>query len=181
MRRGRALRRVAPLLLAAWPALAEPPDGEWIVFSPEGGQFRIEIPGEPRPETDSRLTPVGSVQERKWWLETGAMELAVETHDVPRLGAAIAPEDVILDRSTRGVVASKNGELIESRPILVQDAPGREFRYALAGPEGAGGRLAVARTILVGRRIYLLTAAAARDPRADADVQRFFDSFRFWR
>ena len=138
------------------------------------------MPGELRPEVESRLTPVGSVHERKWWLVIDGVELAVETHDVPTVGVAITPEDVILDRSRQGVIESKGGREIDSREIEVQGAPAREFRYAIPAAEGGRASVGVARTILVGRRVYLLTGTAAEAPEAHPDVTRFFSSFRFW-
>lgn len=183
-RRWRALAGAAALLLCAGPVAAAgpaaPPEG-WIVFSPEGGRFRIEIPAEPLPETGSRFTPVGPVEERKWWLVANEVELAVETHDVPTLGAALTSDDAILDRARDGVIASKGGSPLDSRALEVQGAPAREFRYAIPASATAPAREGLARTILVGRRVYLLTGTAAETPELHPAVLRFFASFRFWK
>ena len=182
MRTGRrlALAVASAAFFASPGAATEPSDANWIVFSPEGGRFRIEIPAEPRPESDSHLTPVGSVHERKWWLVAGGVELAVETHDVPTLGTAITPVDVLLDRSRDGVIASKGGSPLDSRALEVQGAPAREFRYAIPASETVPARFGLARTILVGRRVYLLTGTAPKAPELHPDVLRFFGSFHFW-
>lgn len=181
---GRAVLRLAlPLFcLAALSAEAEPPAGnsQWIVLSPEGGRFRIEIPADPQRKVGSRGTPVGAVHESRWWILQEGVELAVETHDVPRLGAAITPVSVILERSRKSVVQSKGGTETHSRSIEVQGAPAREFHYAIEASDGEPARFGMARTILVGRRLYLLTGTAAERPEAHPHVERFFGSFQFW-
>jgi len=163
--------------LAAAPAPAARAGEGWTVFAPPGGGFRIEVPGTPRRESEQRFTPVGSVRETKYWLEVDGAELAVETHDVPPLAAALMSDATILDQARDGVVDNEGGELIQTRALTVQGAPAREFTYRYPGEPV---RLERVLTVLMGSRIYLITGTCA-EPAAHPAVARFFASFRLAR
>jgi len=160
------------ILLLGAPAAADPET--WRPFSPPGGGFRIELPGEPVRESEDRFTPGGSVRETKWWLAVPGAELSVETHDLPALATWMMSADALLDRARDGVIADDGGEALASSDVLVQGAPARSFTWRYPGELV---RLERGLTVLVGSRLYLLTGTGP-DPASHPAVARFFDSFR---
>jgi hypothetical protein len=146
---------------------------DWQAFAPPGGGFRIEMPGEPLREIAERLTPIGIVRETKYWLAIDSVELAVETHDVPTLAAALMGQDALLDRARSGVIDNEEGIPLGSRELVFQGAPARRFTYRYPGRPP---RQELAMTVLVGSRIYLLTGTGS-DPVSHPIVRRFFASF----
>ena len=159
------------LLLAAAPAT-----GDWSEFAPENGRFSVQLPGAPAREQHARLTPVGYVYQDKYWLREGDVLIAVEMHDLPAVASALLSDDSILDQAREGLLSDVNGTLIEGRSLVFQGAPAREFIYRLPGRARLAERVLA---VLVGRRLYIVTGMA-RAPDTDADVARFFASFRCW-
>jgi hypothetical protein len=166
-----AIGLVLTVLGVALPAWAE----TWKRFAPPGGGFSIEMPGEPSSERDEHFTPVGSVVETKHWLAVEGAELAVETHDIPTLAAAMMSDAMLLDQARDGVIENEGGTAITSHELEFEGAPARAFTYRYPGEPL---RLERVLTVLVGARIYLLTGTGA-DPSGHPAVARFFDSFTF--
>lgn len=167
------LRRALGLALLAFAVASSASAETWQRFAPQGGGFSIELPGEPRFERDDRFTPVGSVVETKYWLAVEGAELAVETHDIPTLAAAMMSDALLLDQARDGVIGNEGGTAITSRDLEFEGAPARAFTYRYPGEPV---RLERVLTVLVGARIYLLTGTGA-DPFTHPAVARFFDSF----
>ncbi len=147
----------------------------WVRFASPDGTFSIEMPGEPRHESDDRFTPVGSVVETKYWLAVDYTELSVETHDIPTLAAAMMSDAMLLDQAREGVIDNEGGTVIATRDLEFEGAPARAFTYRYPGEPVRVERVL---TVLVGSRIYLLTGTGP-DPEAHPGVTRFFDSFTF--
>lgn len=168
------LRSLLALALAL-PALAQAATPEeWIIFAPEQGDFRIEVPHAPRLERDARPTPVGDVIETKYFLEYAGAELSIEIHEMPAIAAAVMPDGIILDQARDGVIDNEEGTPIAERELTFQGSPARAFTYSVPGE-----RFEQALTVLVGKRIYLLTGTSKHEPYTHPDIERFFASFRF--
>lgn len=181
-----ALSAVAGLALLgpnAPAAAAEWRRPRWQVFASEEGRFQVELPEPPRVESRRHSTLFGAVEETKFVLHLGDdVVVAVEVHDIPRLAARIVPASTILERARRGVLEDMDAEQVEASEVTLQGFPGRDFTYRVpADASLETARYERALAVLVGSRLYLVTALAPGSPGARPEIAHFFASFRFWR
>ena len=157
-------------LRTLWPST----EGEWSVYAPATGGFRLELPANPSLTEESLAEPDGTVSV----LSTAQVEtwdgqvFSVSHEDLP-LHADVSDRDSILDAMRDGAIES--AVLQQGQAVVVQGITGREFvahdanrQFSMAG-----------RVFLVDRRTITLMAVAP-GTRTSAHVRaadRFLNSF----
>jgi len=163
------------MLAAASPAAAAeaaaPPAPPAPFASREGG-FRAAFPAAPRFDEERKTTFLGPLRSRGWEIESGAVWLRVERHDLPALAPLLLGERGVLERAKRGLVEDAAARDVREEPRELGGHPGLRLRYE---PGAHPGEHEEARLFLFGRRLYVLFARAA-DASQRAVAERFLDS-----
>ncbi len=158
--------------LAPAPSAARAAD----LFRSETGRFSVRLPAPPHRSSSSQATLAGRIESAEYLVETGAVELRVELHDVPTVASLLLSDGALLERAENDLLADDRAEDERAVATQLQGHPAREVRYRLGGGDGREAR---ALLVLVGRRLYI--AVALHPPAVDdASVDRFFGSFAVW-
>lgn len=155
-------------------ALPRDPVLDWRIFRSDPGGFSVLLPGEPEHLSRETSTIVGGVRENKYLVPVGNGFFSVGLHELPRLSNFFAPARVILSQTKNQILKGTKSEELSFDEFDDPRFPARVLRYR-NGVEGF--TIEEVRMILVGRRLYLLTAGYDE---SDADrtlMDRFFDSF----
>jgi len=154
-------------LLFAGAAVAQ----SWTAYSPEGGRYRIDMPGAPK--VDTAPIPVGpgqAVPMTEAGVRLGNVDYLASYVDYPERIARAASADLMLDRVRDG--SSAGNTLRAEKKLTLGRFPGREYVVAQAN-----GTNTVLRTYWVRGRLYQLMVTGAAGIEAQPDTRRFLDSF----
>jgi len=162
------VRRLALLLLLL--LVARAPHAQpvkWQAYESPAGRFKVLFPGAPIVKHGTRRTEIGEILTSRY----SAADRAGATYDVtftdyPKEGIAKLNAEQLLDATRDGLVYLAKGRLISEKPLPA----GREQEI-----EGGDGMRYRVRLLLVGNRLYQLSALAKPPDRADAP--KFFGSF----
>jgi hypothetical protein len=174
-----AISMVAPVVLiiigSVWSASADKvsPTGDWVRYSPANSGMAVYFPRQPKEESGPVSTDAGSATLYSAHVGSGSTAFSIGYYDLPRAFAdADATQALETIRDT--TVKSTSGTLVDSRPVVVADVPGFEFRTNTATMATRG------RIFLRGRRVIILMSVTAIRPSAsDIEVsERFLMSFR---
>jgi hypothetical protein len=177
--RQRASRHVTALAVLVLPLLS--PDeassereDPWHELRAEAEGFSVELPG--RPEFLSKTIPtfLGIVKESAYRTPFDGGLFSVELHELPGL-TRFAPARVVLERAGNEVLQDRGGEELSSRSVRAGDHPGRVLTFR--SPD-SGFAIEEAHLVLVGSRLFLLTAGLAKEGGDRSALDRFFGSFR---
>jgi hypothetical protein len=144
----------------------------WTAYSPEGGRYRIDMPGTPKVNTAP--IPVGPGQTAPMTeaeVRLGAVGYLASWVDYPERIARAASADLMLDRVRDGSAAG-NTLRAEKKNLTLGRFPGRE--YVVVQANGTNTAL---RTYWVRGRLYQLMVTDGAGIEAQPDTRRFFDSF----
>ena len=150
----------------------------WTRFTSETGRFSVLVPGEPSLLERKTTTIIGTLNEWKYLVPLADGAFSVGFHDLPPIAMLLAPTRVVLSRTRDQILTGTEGTEISFVEYDFDGHPGRILAYEA---ENSEYRYEEVRMILVGRRLYLLTAGR---PALEADrslMDRFFDSFRIER
>jgi hypothetical protein len=148
-----------------------------VVYQPEAGRFRVDLPGEPpsvRDLTGSKFSVTSN--DVQYIAFAGDTEFAVEIHDIPRVARFLLSSDYILERAVRGMLKDIGGREVDSVEVSLQGEPAREVRFEIPDRELTGRLLLV----LAERRLYLVTVQYPQSIDPPSAIARFFESFSFW-
>lgn len=137
----------------------------WKEFSDPAGKFSAEFPGEPKKEVRSQmgLTMTMHLVE----LRNGAYGVSVV--DVPP-GTPINYPGAI-----QGMAASNDGTVTKQNDWKFEGATGKEVEMTIKKPKTG---YASARIIVLNNRMYQVLAIGTNTSLDNADVKKFFDSFK---
>ncbi len=162
------------LALAPMPASAD----DRVPYRSETGRFSVDFPaGSPsvRALEGSKFSITDN--DVRHSVFAGGAEFVVEIHDIPRIAQFLLTSHYVLERAAHGMLDDIGGSALDSIETSVRDEPAREVAFEI--PERAiEGRLL---SVLVGRRLYLVSV---RHPQSDDPPEAsapFFESFSFWR
>jgi len=167
MRGGFVMWCVGAALLFAGTALAQ----GWTAYSPDGGRYRVDMPGAPK--VDTAPIPVGPGQtvpmtEAVVRLPT-AVYLASYVDYPDRIARAVST-DLLLDRVRDG--SSAGHTLRGEKKLTIGRFPGRE--YVVVQDNGTN---TATRTYWVRGRLYQLTVTGGAGIETQSDTRRFLESF----
>jgi hypothetical protein len=160
------------LLLVALAAAAQPPAG-WTKFSPQGSQFSVLLPAEPKEDTQTQQSPNGPYTTHLFTANTPDREIYLVgwVDYAPSFNFGVQAElEANRDNFIKNVKGSK---LLSTTPIKLGAHPGIEFKAELPGQFDI-----VSRVFIVGRRPYQLIALTPAGRDASANVGRFLSSFQ---
>ena len=167
MRSGFVMWCVGLALLFAGAATAQ----GWTAYSPDGGRYRVDMPGTPRVETAP--IPVGAGQTvpmTEAAVQTASARYLASYVDYPERISRAASADLMLDKVRNGMSA---GNTLRGEKKLANGRfPGREF--VVVQPGGAN---TAARLWWVRGRLYQLTVTGGAGIESQPDTRRFFESF----
>lgn len=151
----------------------------WVEHTSREGGFVVSLPAEPREMDQTVGLSNGRTRVRGVIVNQGELIFAISYYDVPPI--ALAAQKTYLDGMRDNTVRQKNATLISEQKQTRDRMPERTLE--LERPSNEGGAEMVRerlRITLAGGRVYQALAAcpASRRPDFDADITRFFDSFR---
>ena len=179
----RAFSRLIPGLLLFVSFLATHASAQdevkWKKLNPKGSGFTVELPGEAKAQTRTiRPVPDSEVVIHLFTVSGngGKSVFLVGYHDLEKEPESDEKTKEILTGGVKGSVINALGELSKHEKITLDDFPGRHFEYI--GRRFNQKIQATSRIYLVKRRIYQVTVL--RDPtvKVDAEITRFFESFK---
>ena len=142
----------------------------WIEVRPQGGGYRVEMPGTPAISSETVNLPGGrSTQMIQAVFEIAEAAFFSSHADYPAdmmLGRA---PDMVLDNVMQGAAAGHT--LRSQRRMTIGGHPGREYVVAQAN-----GFVLVTRIVLVGNRLFQIIVVRSR-VEVHPDTQKFLDSF----
>ena len=167
MRGGFGMWCVGICLLFAGAAVAQ----GWTAYSPEGGRYRIDMPGAPKVDTAPiAVGPGQSVPMTEAEVRLGNVGYLASYVDYPERIARAASADLMLDRVRDGSAAGNT--LRAEKKLTLGRFPGREYVVVQAN-----GTNTVLRTYWVRGRLYQLMVTGGAGIEVQPDTRRFFDSF----
>lgn len=171
------MKRAAPLLalcLLALPLQAQQKARDvvkWQAFESTQVRFKAEFPAAPLVRKGKLRTEIGDVVSIKHTADSADATYDVTVNEYPKEGIARLTPAKLLDAVRDGLVFQSKGELVHDRPVTMGKVAAREEEII-----GKDGTLYRIRLLLVGNRLYQLTAMAK--PPALPDDLRFFRSFQ---
>ena len=143
-------------------------------YTSEAGRFRATFPAPPKTETKRVVTPAGSLSITTSSAEAArdvGVYLAVTFTDYPEAFQEVAAGK-LLD-GVRDGLRGLDGKVTRDTPIAAgpDDPQGRDITVV------AGDNVVRCRAVLVGRRLYQVTAAGKAGAVGSAPVEDFFRSF----
>jgi len=156
----------------------ETPLRDWKEFSPEGGGFRVKMPGAPSKTTRTIETPSGDVKMTYYAIEREKTVFMVMRSDLPPDTVAKDPKKV-LDEARDNGVRNSGGTLREEKEIKLDGKPGREMLLDLPPSKVKGGGIYRSRVYLIGRTHFQVMTMAPKSRENAVETKAFLDSFRF--
>lgn len=142
----------------------------WTAFSPDGGRYRIEMPGPPTVST----SPVAGANGTSTMAEAVVQRPGASYHagyvDYPDRVATVHSSDVVLDRVRDGMAAGNT--IRGEQKLTLGRTPGREFVVV-----EKNGTVNAVRIYWARNRLYSLTVTGRNGVESQPDTRRFFDSF----
>jgi hypothetical protein len=148
----------------------------WVIVKPEGVGFEARMPDEPIEERRTGEA-VDAPEILTWSLNRieGGFTVAVTTIPVDR---AKGDANSLLDAEARREVAEASGTNSTMSARTVDGHPVIDVEADLPDKVVAGGGKARFQLVLVGRRVYRISAIGTRDFLSHPDTRRFLDSFK---
>jgi hypothetical protein len=138
------------------------------------------VPGDLVESTTTTETPLGPIRTNRFTLHRGAFLYSVVYIDSPIPGLARANELGALEGALGRIIELHNAELVSKRDVLLDSAPGIEFRGKFAAAKDADSfHLLYGRVYLFDARLYQITVVT--DNTNLAEPTRFLNSFQFTR
>lgn len=160
-------------LLAHSSATAE----ERFAYRSEIGRFSVDFPSASL-SVDELTGPQFTITDNnlRHTVFVDEAEFVVEIHDIPRLAEILLTSHYVLERAAEGMLDDIGGRELDSTEASVQEQPAREVAFEI--PDRAiEGRLL---SVLVGRRLYLVSVRYPQSIEAPEASAPFFESFLFW-
>lgn len=168
------MRILCLLLLLSSSALAA---AEWKTFTSAAGRFTIEGPGRPVLTVKTEQTPLGPVDRTNAvWREPDVTWNATFS-DLPALSTALGPRPIFA-QVRDGFKRRTGATVLLSEDVRVQGHPGHSLEFVLPAKDGNGPRAGRAQALLVGSRLYVLTATWTSENLPPDRGAAFFGTFR---
>jgi len=148
---------------------------DWKVFTSPEGQFSVDLPGSPRPNTLVKDVSGVKISLYQFGVESiGQNGFLAQYNEIPEiiLGQPNLAEG-LLTGSRNGLVNQiKGGRLVSEKSLYLNKFPGKEM---VAENDEQTVR---ARVFVIEPRIYMMIVAAPKGQAFTSDANRFIDSFK---
>jgi hypothetical protein len=150
------------------------PSQEWIDFSPEGGGFRISMPGTPSRQQASP-TPWGSkVDAYQLDRDEYPARFYVFWYDTPADPPQGFDPDHFVDTICQGIAKEHRGEIRSKQAVRLDGHPVR--RFLLETPERAKARFHTIRVCFTGKRLIVAAVVTPESQVQSEHVDKFLNS-----
>jgi hypothetical protein len=144
----------------------------WQEFRPEGGGFRVEMPG--RPELTSQKRQITTIHHAE--VKRGNTEFVISynefsAEDISRIAADRIAIDKMFDTARDSNLQNFKAKLRDEQRETVKGHPARRWIFDV------GAQTAAMRSILAGNRFINLVAIGSTGFDADPLAKRFLESF----
>jgi hypothetical protein len=150
----------------------------WRPFSTTRGGYTVLLPGKPTEKRQPRTLPTGVIVETN---SATVKRSSITSYSVAASELDMPPDDptTVLDAIRDELIKIQKGKLIDESPTELQGMTGRELKVEIPKTVVAGGAVARARVLLMGRWLYEIVAVqSTAEAKAHAgDVDNFFASF----
>lgn len=144
---------------------------KWQTFESVQGRYKVAFPAAPEMKQGKLRTDIGMVTSTRHTADSADATYDVTYNDYPKDGIARLSAAKLIDAARDGLVYQSKGTLAVEKPFTLGKLAGRE--HEIVGEDGMRYQI---RLLLVGNRLYQLTAMAR--PPARPDEQKFFSSFQ---
>jgi hypothetical protein len=136
----------------------------WQEFSSPEGQFSVLMPGTPKAESRQQ----GPLTVKAWGVEVRNAAYMASTTDLPPGGLFDYAGGI------QAMATTHQGKVLSQTDWALDGSKGKGFEMEINQPKGyAVGRMAV-----VNNRLYQLLVMGSSVRESDANVQKFFNSFK---
>lgn len=143
----------------------------WSEYAPEGGRYRILMPGTPQVSTEPVSLPDGSkVQMLQAIIETPDAAYLSTHVDYPPEMVRRTTSETLLDNVRNG--SSRGHTLVREKRLTIAGNPGREYVITRAN-----GITLATRSFIVGNRLYQVIVAGRAGVDQNPDTRQFLESF----
>lgn len=146
---------------------------DWQTFTGPDGDFTVDMPGNPKAQTQQSKTDKGDITVYMYTVRIGDTDYIIAYSDYPDELIQTPGVQGFLDEVRNNAVNNTKGKLLSEESIELNGNPGRSLR--VESPDGTG--IAQARMLLVGTRLYQVFAASQKENADSPDIQRFLNSF----
>jgi hypothetical protein len=143
----------------------------WTEFEPEGGRYRVLMPGTPQLSTAPISLGDGSaVQMYQAVVDAGEVAYLSTHVDYPATMIRQSSGETLLNNVRDG--SAKGHTLVREKRLTIAGHPGREYMITQAT-----GIVLVTRSFLVDNRLYQIIVAGRSGVEQDPDTAKFLESF----
>jgi hypothetical protein len=143
----------------------------WAKFSPDGGNFSILMPGNPKVEVENKIGPFGPYTSNLLSEAKGGTTYLIGWTDYPTNVSLNVQGEINATRDN--FLKSVNGKLIAEKEISLDGHPGLEFTAEMNSKF-----YVISRIYVVGNRPYQILAVTQKYS-DQTNANRFLWSFRF--
>ena len=151
----------------------EKPAATWKEFASKDGQFKVLMPGTPKPRKVDAESDLGKHVLYMNTVEAGGTMYGANYCDFPAEIRKV-PLKQVYDSSRDGAVENLKGKLLSEKDIKLGDSPGREIQIEVAG----GKSLFRVRVYLVEQRMYQVVVMGTKKAATSKESEKFLDSFK---
>jgi hypothetical protein len=173
----RVLALAACLVAGLAHATPAPAIEDWRSFDSEIGRFRVDLPGTPGETQKERWFPVSNFVSRVYKVFVGEDIFGVNHTDIPGAALFFASEKKVFNSTRDGFLEDSNATEVSFTETDVVGRPGRELIYDIPAQGDQPALHGRALMCFEGNRLYVFYTEVTRS-RAQADLDRFFDSIR---
>jgi hypothetical protein len=139
----------------------------WMVYSPPGAGFSIEMPGKWKTETEKIKTAAGELETITAEARLGDIDFDAVVTRVP------AGQAIDLDGARDGAVKGSGGKLRTETRVAMGNVTGRHIIIDISN-----GYVVMQRLFAVGNVLGQAVASGRKGIETHADTRRFFDSLK---
>jgi len=165
--------KIAHIMLSSLFLLSVAYSSNWKTYTIKDGKFTIELPGEPKQQTQTLDTEFGKLDMSMLIYTNENSSYIVGFTDYPKSSMTTVNIDTFFENAKKGALKNTNGTLLQEKVIAYKTYPGREIKVSAMN----GKAIILMRFFLAGNRFYEVLAALPPDEEYTENTKRFFDSF----
>ena len=147
-----------------------------IEYSSDQGRFSVLMPGNPKKDTHSIQSPIGTIVLYSFSVEKADIVYTVAYIDYPGSAVKRMDPDQLLDNARNGALQKAGGNLLSEKKIDYNGYSARELEFEVKGGLGLGKAV----HLLADNRLYQVMAIGLKLTFPSETVQEFIDSFEMW-